>query len=389
VSVLAPVFGTRNERPKGPRLFDVALLVPALAVALVGALVVYSATRGQGEVLDRSFLTRQMLFIGLGAGLFGLLAWIDYRAWLPLVAGVFSASLGSLALVLTSLGREVNGTQGWFSVGGFSIQPGEFAKLALIATIAMMVSGARGMLSGRRLLVILVVTALPIGLILRQPDAGTALVCGAVTLTMVLVAGARWWHVLVMVLLAVVAGALVLTSGTMETYQQDRLTSFLNPDAYGQGIGWNQEQAQVAIGQGGLTGLGLFEGTQTKGAFVPEQQTDFIFTVVGEEFGFLGGVTLLGLYAVVLWRIWRAASTARDRFGRSLCVGVLSMMLFQMFQSIGMTMGLMPITGIPLPLVSYGGSSMLTTWASLGLVASVARHRDASRSGEDRSLVMR
>ncbi len=359
---------------------DASIVMTSVAIAAFGVLMVYSATRGVDLDPNTSFLRRQSLFVVAGVALMAVLARIDYRVWRTGSLAVYLVSVASLGLVLSPLGVEANGTQGWFEVAGFRLQPSEFSKVAMIILVAAFGSQGREGLSGVRLTATLGFAAVPLFLILRQPDAGTAMVGGVVVMGMLLVAGARARHLAMIVGVGVLGIGLILGSGELEKYQEERLTSFLNPDADGQDSGWNQGQAQIAIGQGGITGLGLFEGTQTKGAFVPEQQTDFIFTVVGEEFGFLGGSVLLGLFALLLVRIWRTAQVARDSFGMLICVGVFCMVLFQVFQSIGMTMGLMPITGIPLPLFSYGGSSMVTTFAGLGLVLSVSRHRNTGRA---------
>jgi rod shape determining protein RodA len=223
------------------------------------------------------------------------------------------------------------------------------------------------------------VTGGPIALILLQPDLGTVLVYLAILVSIVVVAGVQARMITLLALVAITGTIAVFQSDVLEGYQEKRLTVFLfdtnEIDAEAEIFAYNAEQAKIAIGNGGLTGEGLFQGTQTRSELVPEQQTDFIFTVAGEELGFRGAGFLLGLYALLLYRIWRTAQNASSLFGRLLCTGVFAMFLFQIFQSVGMTMGMMPITGIPLPLVSYGGSSMLTSMLALGLVAGVHRRR--------------
>jgi len=214
-----------------------------------------------------------------------------------------------------------------------------------------------------------------------QPDLGTTLVYVAIVLGVLLVASARLRHLAAVVTLGLV-GAVGLFSFTdlVEEYQRDRLTAFaVSEGGASSGVeasaGYSLDQAKTAIAAGGVRGAGLFNGTQTKGRFVPEQQTDFVFTVVGEELGFLGSASLLALYGVMVWRVWLVAGRARDTFGRLLCVGVLAALVFQIFENIGMTLGIMPITGIPLPFLSYGGSSLVTMSLAVGLVLSVDRHR--------------
>jgi rod shape determining protein RodA len=222
---------------------------------------------------------------------------------------------------------------------------------------------------------VLLLAALPMGLIYLQPDLGTDLVIGAIIVGILVVAGARVRHIAVLFLLVAVAMVAVVQLGVLKQYQLDRLGAFLDPKGDTQRAAYNLEQSKTAIGAGGLLGKGLGKGTQTNLSFVPEQSTDFIFTVVGEELGFVGGITLLALFAIVVWRTWRTATLSRDLFGTLVCVGVLAMLVFQIFENVGMTMGIMPITGIPLPLMSYGGSATLGSFAAIGLVLNVHMRR--------------
>jgi rod shape determining protein RodA len=214
-------------------------------------------------------------------------------------------------------------------------------------------------------------------LIYRQPDLGTDMVFVAVLMALLLVAGAKPRHIIALTLLGLIGVVAVLQLGILKTYQIDRLTAFMDPAGDPQRSAYNLRQSQIAIAAGGMTGKGVFKGTQTNLSFVPEQHTDFIFTAVGEELGFVGATTLLALFAIVLWRTWRAAALAKDEFGTLICVGVLAMLLFQIFENVGMTMGITPIAGIPLPFVSYGGSAMLSCFAGVGLVLNVAMRRYA------------
>jgi rod shape determining protein RodA len=212
-------------------------------------------------------------------------------------------------------------------------------------------------------------------LILLQPDLGTALVFMAITTGMLLVGGAQVKHIVLVTIIGLVGVFAILTSDVLAEYQKDRLTSFLDPQSDVRDETYNIDQSQIAIGAGGWGGWGLFNGPQTRSGQVPEQQTDFIFTVVGEELGFMGAAGVLVLYGFILWRIWRIAHLARDQFGMLLCVGVMSMLMFQVFQAVGMTIGIMPVTGIPLPLLSYGGSATIASFVALGLVMSVHMYR--------------
>jgi len=234
----------------------------------------------------------------------------------------------------------------------------------------------RGELDAWRLTTIVLLAAVPIGLVLLQPDLGTVMVIAVIILALLAVAGVTGKQLIVLGLLAITGVYAVVGLGLLKQYQIDRLTTFIDPESgTKQGTAYNQAQSKAAIGNGRVTGEGLLNGSQTQGGFVPEQHTDFIFTSVGEELGFVGAVVLLALFAIVLWRTWRTARLARDFFGALVCVGVLAMLAFQMFENVGMTMGIMPVTGIPLPFMSYGGSSLIATFACVGLVANVGMRR--------------
>ena len=384
MTVLASVPETESlEREKDPwwLLADPFLILSALAIAAMGSVLVYSATRGVVDDFtepDTSFLERQLLFITVGVVVAAIAAFVAPRHMRRLYPLAFAAMMGALWLVLL-VGVEVSGTRGWFSFGTFRMQPSEPGKLVVIAGLALLLSPRAGGAGLVRLGLALVLTAAPIGLLMLQPDLGTMLVYLVVALVTVVASGIKLRWIALLGIVAAVGIVGVLRSDALADYQEARLRVYLfapseaNDDAAT--YAFNVEQAQIAIGNGGLRGQGLFEGTQTRSDLVPEQQTDFIFTVAGEELGLQGAALLLGLYAVLLFRIWRTAQIAATPFERLLCTGVFAMFLFQMFQSVGMTMGMMPVTGIPLPLVSYGGSSMLTSMAALGLVAGVYRRR--------------
>jgi rod shape determining protein RodA len=232
-----------------------------------------------------------------------------------------------------------------------------------------------GDLSLGQLVGALVLVGLPVVLILRQPDVGTVLVFAAIVMAMLLMGGAKLRHIVVLTLFGITMVFAVVNSPLLESYQRDRLTTFINPDSADVEAGFNQNQAQIAIGNGGLTGKGYGQGEQTRSGLVPEQETDFIFTVIGEELGFIGSSIVLGLFALLIARVWRAAQLAKDQFGTLICVGILAMIVFQMFQSIGMNAGIMPVTGIPLPFISYGGSSSLVSFMAIGLVLNIRMRR--------------
>ncbi len=365
----------RFDRPTVLRHVDLLLPVLAFAVAAIGVVMVYSATRGPATELrpaETGFLNRQMVFVGIGAGTMVMTAWIGHR-WARRLA--VHAYLGLLALLFGVLvaGVEVRGSRAWFQFGGYQFQPSEFGKVAVIVALAAWLGAAR-QVGAVRLAVAILIVGIPVSAILLQPDLGTILVYGAIAAGMVLVAGVKGRHLLILGLLLLTGLVAVLQSDLLADYQVKRLMVFIDDQA-NTAASYNLEQAQVAIGNGGLTGQGLFEGTQNISDLVPEQQTDFIFTVIAEETGFVGSAVVLGLIGLLLARIWRIGRIADDRFGLLLAAGVFSMILFQVFQSVGMATGIMPITGIPLPLVSYGGSSVVTTFVGLGLVQSVHMRR--------------
>ncbi len=350
------------------RHVDVVLAVVVGLIVVMGTAMVFSATRNLSG--GAGYMMRQGLFVALGVGLMTALALVDYRRiadWWHVIYGV---SLVGMAGIFTPLGAVVNGTKGWYRFGPFSLQPAEFAKLGVIIAVAAYLSQVERV-DLRRLGVALGLFAVPTAMTLLQPDLGSALVFIVIAIGMLVVGGVRMRHLLVLVVLGLVAVFGILNSGTLDDYQKDRLTSFVTPD----GQSYNVEQAQQAIGSGGLTGYGFTNGPQTRGGYVPEQETDFIFTVAGEELGFVGAGALVVLLGLLVWRVWRVAQLASDQLGTLICVGIMSMLLFHIFENIGMTLGIMPVTGIPLPFVSYGGSSLMTSFAAVGLVQSVHMHR--------------
>jgi rod shape determining protein RodA len=348
---------------------DPLLLGSAAALAGLGVVLVGAATRRHGA----AFPVRQVVWVAAGFVALAAMSALDLDALRRRANGLYLAGLAGLVLVLSPLGASTNGAQAWFSLGPLALQPAELMKPVLVVALAAHGARAGGPLDGRRLAGALVLLGVPIGLVLLQPDLGTAMVLVSLTVGVVAVAGARVRHLALLGLLGVVAVAGVLRAGVLAQYQVERLTGFLHQSADPRGASWNLEQAKIAIGSGGLAGEGLFSGSQTRLAYVPEQHTDFVFTVVGEELGLLGGATVLGLFALLAARIWRAAWLTADPFGALCCAGVLAMLVFQVTENVGMTMGITPITGIPLPFLSYGGSSMVASFAAVGLAANVAR----------------
>jgi rod shape determining protein RodA len=357
------------------RHLDPILITCTVVLAALGVLMVFSATRGPTDPARIDYLVRQGTFTTVGLGVMALVNLVDYRRIRDWAWVLYGGAVLLLVGVISPLGSQSKGAQAWFAFGAFQLQPAEFAKLALIVVLAALMAHWQGDIDVRRLVVLLGVAGAPMALILLQPDLGTVLVLVAITLGMLLIGGLKGRYLLALFVIGLAGVVGVFNSGVLKEYQRDRFTAFLDPGADKQGVTYNVNQSQLAISNGGLTGEGLFEGRQTQLEFVPEQQTDFIFTAVGEELGFVGAATVLALYGALLWRIWRTAQLSRDLLGTLMCVGVLSMFTFQIFENVGMAMGIMPVTGIPLPLLSYGGSSTLTTFACLGLVLNVHSRR--------------
>jgi rod shape determining protein RodA len=361
------------------RDLDPMLIGATLAISALGILMIYSSTRErlrlQG-VDELYFVKRQGVAIALGLVVMALLLAVDYRKLRDSSLFVYVATVVALLAVLSPLGSSTRGSQAWLALPGeFQLQPSEFAKFGIIVALAGYANAHRGEMDPWRLTVTIGLAAVPIALVMLQPDFGTAMVLGLAVITMLAVAGARILHLVVLALLGVTFVVAVVNVGVLEQYQIDRLTSLVSPGEDTRDTTYNTDQSKNAIGNGGVTGRGYGNGSQTAGGFVPEQHTDFIFTAVGEEFGFVGAAGLLALFAIVVWRTWRAAVLARDSFGTLVCVGVLAVFAFQIFENMGMTMGIMPVTGITLPFMSYGGSSTITSFACIAVVANVSMRR--------------
>jgi rod shape determining protein RodA len=300
---------------------------------------------------------------------------VDYRKLHDWAWVFYGLTTLMLVLVISPLGTQSKGAQAWFALGPFQLQPAEFAKLSLIGALGFLLSEFRGDIDVRRLFSLLGVAGLPMILILVQPDLGLVLILTAIALAMLLVGGLPTKFIVVLTLVGLIGIFGALNSPVLKEYQISRLTAFANPEDKTNPAVYNVDQSQQAIATGGVTGEGLFNGPQTKLGFVPEQQTDFIFTAVAEQFGFVGAAIVLLLYGLLCYRIWRIAQIARDSFGSYVCIGVLAMFAFSIFENVGMAMGIMPVTGIPLLLLSAGGSSTVTALAALGLVMSVHARR--------------
>ena len=355
--------------------FDVVLVGTVVLIALFGLVMVWSASRNRIPGDELYFVKRQAMYVALGIGAMVAVLSVDYRRLRDHSLLFYLGSVAVLFLVISPLGSNIKGNQAWFQLpGGFTLQPSEFAKFGIIVALAGYCTQYRGELDAWRLATVLGLAAVPLGLVMLQPDFGTLMVLMTIIVGLLIVAGVTVRQLVVLLLLAATGVFVMINVGLVKQYQIDRL-NFLDRENSAQSSGYNQEQSIQAIANGRTTGQGVGEGSSTQGNFVPEQHTDFIFTAVGEELGFVGAAVLLALFAVVMWRTWRIARLARDFFGALVCVGVLAMLAFQVFENVGMTVGIMPVTGIPLPFMSYGGSSMIATFACVGLVANVGMRR--------------
>ena len=374
------------DRESPLRRLDWVLLLAVAALVTLGGLLVWSATRQKmlGAGLDpQAFLKRHLVNAAIGLVLASVAALVDYRALRAYAPFVYGASCLGLLAVLSPLGSTINGAHSWIVLpAGFQVQPSEFAKVAVVVGMAMVLAEKRDAEDVPRsidVVVVLALAALPMALIMLQPDLGTTLVMVFIILGVLSVAGAapKWICGLLIAGVVVCAGAVQF--GVLNQYQVNRFAAFTNPQLDPRGVGYNTKQARIAIGSGGVTGKGLFQGSQTNGQFIPEQQTDFVFTVAGEELGLVGAGGVIALLGLVLWRGLGIARAAVDPFGRLVAAGIVSWFAFQSFVNIGMTLGIMPVTGLPLPFVSYGGSSMFANLIAIGLLQNVHLRTRAQR----------
>ena len=369
------------------RRLDWPILFSALALSLIGSVLVFSATRNRTEINQGDpyyFLIRHLMNTGIGFALMIGTVWVGHRTLRTAVPLLYGASLFLILLVLTPLGSTVNGAHSWIVIGGgFSLQPSEFVKITIILGMAMLLAarvdaGDKPYPDHRTVLQALGLAAVPMLIVMLMPDLGSVMVMVIIVLGLLLASGAsnRWVFGL---LGAGAAGAITVWQlHILDEYQIARFAAFANPSLDPAGVGYNTNQARIAIGSGGLTGAGLFHGSQTTGQFVPEQQTDFVFTVAGEELGFVGAGLIIVLLGVVLWRACRIARETTELYGTIVAAGIVAWFAFQSFENVGMTLGIMPVTGLPLPFVSYGGSSMFATWVAVGLLQSIRVQRPMS-----------
>jgi rod shape determining protein RodA len=364
------------------RHIDWVLIAISIVLSVVGLFLLYSATsqtlrQGGFDPFDR--VNKQAITMVLGAGVAIALACVDYRFWKIYAGFIYIGSIASLILVrVPGLGStDSTGTaQRWFQLGPLQLTPSEFTKLAIIITLGAVLANIRTPEPTLGDLVkVLMLAAVPLALVFLGPDIGTSIGIAAIVVGMLIVAGTKLRHLLVLSVVGVIAIALVFQTGAIEEFQKERITAFLDRQSVSSDVRYNLDQSLIAVGSGGLLGKGYLQGLQTNLDYVPEQHTDFIFTVAGEEFGFVGALAVLALYALLLWRSIRIAWLAKDPFGTYVAAGIASMFAIQMFVNVGMVIGIMPITGIPLPFLSYGGTSILVSFAAIGMLESIHMRR--------------
>ncbi|MFJ7997632.1 rod shape-determining protein RodA [Streptomyces sp. NPDC096310] len=387
VSGYGPERGTwarLSARDSMMRRLDWPLLFSALALSVLGSLLVWSATRNRTHLNQGDpyyFLFRHLLNTGIGLALMIGTVWLGHRTLRGAVPVLYGFSVLLVVLVLTPLGATINGAHSWIVIGGgFTLQPSEFVKITIILGMAMMLAarvdaGDQLHPDHRTVAKSLVLAVLPMAVVMLMPDLGSVMVMAVIVLGVLLASGASNRWILGLVGAGVAGAVAVAALGVLDEYQINRFAAFANPELDPAGVGYNTNQARIAIGSGGLTGTGLFHGSQTTGQFVPEQQTDFVFTVAGEELGFLGAGLILLLLGVILWRACRIARETTELYGTIVAAGIIAWFSFQAFENIGMTLGIMPVAGLPLPFVSYGGTSMFAVWIAVGLLQSIRVQR--------------
>jgi rod shape determining protein RodA len=363
------------------RAVDPIVLAASLALVTVGLVAIYSsklATLTAQGLPATTLLSRQLIAAGVGLVLMIAATVFDYRRLRAFIPLGYLATLVMLGLVLSPLGTSVRGSQRWIALAGFQVQPSELMKIALLLALAMLFNETEGIPGIGRTAVAVLLAVVPLGLVFAQPDLGTAMVYLWLTGIVLLVSGVRVRYLLLLAGMGAATFVIGLRTELIRDYQLQRLTVFLGadaPDADFQGALFQTRQSMIAIGSGGTYGRGLFEGTQTALAYVPDNHTDFIFTVIGEELGFVGAASVLGLFAVLLWRAIVIASQAVDRDAMIIAAGVAGILLMQVFVNVGMTLGIMPVTGLPLPFLSYGGTSLIAWMTMTGLLLNVNQRR--------------
>ncbi len=367
------------------RRVDWILLLASVALSALGCLLVWSATRNRTDINNgdpQYFLVRQGINLAVGLALAVGVMWLGHHRLRSAVPLYYAFSMVAMLLVFSPLGTEINGQRAWLAIGGYTLQPGEFAKVAITLGMAVILAaqvdaGDRDYPGSRAVMQALALAAVPVAIVVID-DMGMAMVLSVVILGVLLASGAALGWSIGLIVAGAAGAVLVWALGILDEYQLDRFGAFVNPSLDPSGAGYNTNQARIAIGSGGLFGKGLFQGTQTTGQFVPEQQTDFIFTVAGEELGFVGAGGIILLIGIVLWRALKIARGASDLYSTIIAAGIVAWFAFQCFENIGMALGIMPVAGVPLPFLSYGGTSMFASWIAIGLLQSVRMKRPIS-----------
>jgi len=358
---------------------DFVLLIVVAALTSLGVIMIFTASAPRLEAAGgspSSQMVRQIIYVVFGIVVMFVATAISDRTWQSLAPVVYVTALLLLLAVLSPVGAIRQGAQRWISLGFMDLQPSEVAKPAVVMALAVLLAPVtEATVRWLKIAKALAIAAVPAALVFVQPDLGTALVFGFVTVVMLFVAGTSVRQIVFLIVVGLIAVLAALELGVLHEYQVARLTGFLNSDEHALSYNYNQNQSQIAIGSGGLFGQGLFEGTQTNLAFVPSQSTDFIFTAIGEQLGFVGGALVILLFGVMIWRILRVATQARDRFAQLTAAGIAAMLAFHVFVNVGMTLGILPVTGIPLPFISYGGSFYMSMGLCVGVVNSIWMRR--------------
>jgi rod shape determining protein RodA len=358
------------------RRIDFLMIGAAVALSLIGAVMVYTATRsGVDGLSGHAFLERQAIWIVVGVVVMVVVAAIDYRQFRHFGYWIYGLVILSLVGVFALHEPSAYGAARWYPLGPLDLQPSEFAALGVVIAVATYCSNRQGVLTFKSTLGLLLIAGVPMLLVYKQPDLGTTIILGVSVAGMMLAADVRLRYLALLGVLVVGGAFFAIHLHILKSYQLDRLTCFLHPTKDITGCNWDLTQSRNAIASGGVHGTGLGRGLATNLALIPNQQNDFIFSAVGEQLGFVGSVVVIGLYGIIALRMLRAAQMAKDTFGRVVCVGALAFLSFSVFENIGMTIGLTPITGIPLPFVSYGGSALFAFYAAIGLVLSIELRR--------------
>ncbi|SKA75331.1 rod shape determining protein RodA [Clostridium sp. USBA 49] len=349
---------------------DYTIIIISIIIVLFGSINIYSATRKFGF----HYFKLQLIWLFIALILVYFILLFDYSFLMNYAGIIYWASI-ILLIINDTLGKVTNGARSWIAIGNRGIQPSEFAKIAIIIMLAKKLEDMEGNINNiKNFISLCFYAALPMSLIVIQPDMGMTMVCFFIVLGIFYTAGLNtkvigWGFLGIIIVIAIAWNSII------PPYMKLRLTSFLNPEADELGSTFQLTASLIAVGSGGIFGKGFLKGTQISGGFIPEAFTDFIFAVVGEEWGLVGAITLIVLYAILLYRFIKIASTSKDIFGSIICIGVVSSFLFSILQNIGMNIGIMPITGITLPLMSYGGSSMVTNFIAIALVLNIGMRR--------------